>query len=160
MISKKMQDAINDQIVAEMWSSNLYLSMSFFFAKEGFEGFSKWMKAQAMEELGHATKLADYVISRNGEAKVNKIDVVPTGWGSPLEIFESAYKHECHVSALINNLVDLAIAEKDKATENFLAWFVSEQVEEEETAMGIVDKLKIAGQGGLLFLDSQLGKRD
>lgn len=159
MISRKLQEAINDQIVAEMWSSNLYLSMSFYFAKEGYEGFSVWMKAQAKEELDHAIKLADYMAQRDGEPKVDKIDVVPSGWGSPLEIFEAAYKHECHVSGLIDNLVDLAIAEKDKATQEFLMWFVREQVEEEATAKGIVDKIKLAGQSGLFYIDAELGKR-
>ncbi len=159
MISRKLQDAINDQIVAEMWSANLYLSMSFYFAKEGFEGFSSWMKAQAKEETEHAIKFADYLIERGGEAKVDKINVVPTGWGSPLEVFESAYKHECHVSELIDQLVDIASAEKDKATQDFLWGFVREQVEEESSVKSIVDKIKLAGQTGLFFMDIELGKR-
>lgn len=159
MISKKLQNAINEQIIAEMWSSNLYLSMSFYFAKEGYEGFASWMRTQAQEETTHALMLADYIIKRGGEAKVDKLDVVPTGWGTPLEVFEAAYKHECHVSKLIDKLVDIASEEKDKASQDFLWGFVREQVEEEATAQGIVDKLKLAGDTGLFYVDAQLGQR-
>lgn len=159
MISKKLQDAINTQINAEMWSSNLYLSMSYFFAKEGFAGFAQWMKKQSQEELEHAYRLADYLIVREGTVLLNKIDVVPTGWGSPLEVFEHTLEHEKRVSAMIDELVALAEAEKDYATTDFLAWFVSEQVEEEATAMEIVKKIKIAGSTAIYFLDSELGKR-
>lgn len=159
MISEKLQNAINEQVVAEMWSSNLYLSMSFYFSAEGYEGFASWMKVQSKEETEHALKLADYVIKRGGRAKVDKIDVVPTGWGSPLEVFEAIYKHECHVSALIDKLVDVASSERDKASQDFLWWFVREQVEEEATAQMIVDKIRLAGNAGLIFVDSQLGQR-
>ena len=159
MISEKLQKAINEQITAEMWSSNLYLSMSFFFAKEGYEGFAHWMRLQSQEELEHALMLADYVLKRGGEAKVDKIDVVPTGWGTPLEVFEAVYKHECHVSALIDKLVDVASAEHDKASQDFLWGFVREQVEEEATAQGIVDKIRMAGDAGLFYIDAQLGQR-
>ncbi|MCM1030508.1 MAG: ferritin [Oscillibacter sp.] len=159
MISEKLQNAINEQIAAEMWSSNLYLSMSFYFENQGFSGFAHWMKKQSQEELEHAYEMADYVFKRGGSAKVNKIDAVPTEWGSVLEVFEQVYKHECHVSALIDKLVSVAHEEKDNATQDFLWGFVREQVEEEATAQGIVDKVKKAGESGLLFLDSQLGAR-
>ncbi len=159
MISEKLQNAINEQIVAEMWSSNLYLSMSFYFAKEGYEGFAHWMRVQSQEELDHALQLADYVIKRGGAAKVDKVDVVPTGWGSPLEVFEAVYSHECHVSELIDKLVDVASSERDKASQDFLWGFVREQVEEEATAQGIVDKIRLAGNAGLYHIDAELGKR-
>lgn len=159
MISEKLQNAINEQITAEMWSSNLYLSMSFYFACEGFDGFAHWMKKQSQEELGHAYTMADYVTKRGGKAKIDKIDVVPQGWGSPLEVFQHVYEHECKVSKMIDNLVSIASAEKDNATQDFLWGFVREQVEEEATAQGIVDKLKKAGDTGLLFIDAQLAKR-
>ena len=120
MISEKLQKAINEQITAEMWSSNLYLAMSFYFEKEGFSGFAHWMKKQSHEELEHAYAMADYIIKRGGMAKVDKIDVVPNGWGTPLEVFEHVYKHECHVSEMVDKLVDVAAAEKDKATQDFL----------------------------------------
>ena len=159
MISEKLQDAINEQITAEMWSANLYLSMSFYFEKEGFSGFANWMKKQSQEELEHAYVMADYIIKRGGVAKVDKIDVVPSGWGTPLEVFEHVYKHECHVSKMIDELVSVASAERDNATQDFLWGFVREQVEEEATAQGIVDKIKKAGDAGIFFIDSQLGQR-
>lgn len=159
MISEKLQNALNDQITAEMWSANLYLSMSFYFEKEGFNGFAHWMKKQSQEEMDHAYAMAHYLIERGGVAKVSKIDVVPDGWGTPLEVFEHVYKHECHVSKLIDGLLELAQAEKDFATQNFLWGFVKEQVEEESTAQGIVDKLKKAGETGVFYIDTQLGAR-
>ena len=159
MISEKLQNAINEQITAEMWSANLYLSMSFYFEKEGFSGFANWMKKQSQEELEHAYVMADYIIKRGGVAKVDKIDVVPSGWGTPLEVFEHVYKHECHVSKMIDELVSVASAERDNATQDFLWGFVRELVEEEATAQGIVDKIKKAGDAGIFFIDSQLGQR-
>ena len=159
MISEKLQNAINDQINAEMWSSNLYLSMSFYLQSEGFDGFASWMRKQSQEELQHAYDLADYVAKRGGVAKVDKIDVVPQGWGSVLEVFEHVYKHECHVSELIDELVNVASGEKDKASQDFLWGFVREQVEEEATVQGIVDKIKLGGEAGLFYLDAQLGAR-
>lgn len=159
MITEKLQQAMNEQITAELWSANLYLAMSFYMEKEGFDGFAHWMKKQSEEEVAHATAMASYMIKRGGTPKVDKVDVVPNGWGSPVEVFEHVYKHECHVSELINALVDVASAEKDKATQDFLWGFVREQVEEEATAQGIVDKLKKAGDAGIFFIDAQLAKR-
>ncbi len=159
MISEKLQNAINEQITAEMWSANLYLSMSFYFEREGFNGFAHWMKKQSQEEMEHAYTMADYIMKRGGVAKVDKIDVVPQDWSSALEVFEHVYQHECHVSALIDKLVSVAHEEKDNATQDFLWSFVREQVEEEATAQGLVDKVKKAGEAGLFFLDSQLGAR-
>ena len=153
MISQKLQDAINAQIVAEMWSANLYLSMSYFFAAKGYEGFAAWMKAQSREENDHADMLAQYVFKRGGVAKVGAIDTVPQEWESPLAVFEHVYKHECHVSELIDKLVDVAADEKDKASQHFL-W-----VEEAATVQGIVDKIKLGGEAGLFYLDAQLGAR-
>lgn len=159
MISETLQKAINDQITAEMWSSNLYLSMSFYLEKEGYEGMAHWMKKQSQEELGHAYDMASYIIKRGGEAKVGMIDVVPQGWGSAKEVFKHVYEHECHVSALIDKLVDLAAAEKDKATQDFLWSYVREQIEEEATAQNICEKTARADEAALLFIDSKLGER-
>ena len=160
MISDKLQKAINEQIVAEMWSANLYLSMSFYLQREAYDGCPPWMKKQSQEEMGHAYAMADYIIKRGGTAMVDKIDVVPNGWGTPLEVFEHVYKHECHVSALVDKLVDVAAAEKDKATQDFFWGFVREQVEEEATAENIVAKLKkCSDAAGLFYLDDKLGQR-
>lgn len=159
MITEKLQKAINDQITAELWSSNFYLQMSFYMEKEGWDGAAHWLAKQADEEREHATDMAHYLIKRGGEAKVSMVDVVPEGWGSFSEVFEHVYKHECHVSELIDSLVDIASSEKDKATQDFLWGYVREQVEEEATAASIVDKIKKAGNTGLFYLDAELGKR-
>ncbi|MCI6493498.1 MAG: ferritin [Bacteroidales bacterium] len=159
MISTELQKAINDQITAELWSSNLYLSMAFALKAEGWDGFAHWMDKQSLEEREHAVAMADYLIKRGGEAKVSMIDVVPDKWGSVLDVFENVYKHECHVSALIDKLVDVAAAQNDKATQDFLWGFVREQVEEEATAQAIVEKIRKGGEQGLFYIDAQLAQR-
>lgn len=159
MISNKLEKAINDQIAAELWSSQLYLQMSLFLKKEGWNGSAHWMGRQAEEEREHALSLADWVIKRGGEVKLAKVDEVPYGWNSLLDVYKAVYEHECHVSELIDKLVDVASAEKDKASQDFLWSFVREQVEEEATAAGIVDSLKHAGENGYFFVDAELGKR-
>ena len=159
MISKKLQDALNEQIVAEIYSANLYLSMSFYMEKEGFEGFSTWMKKQSAEEMDHAYQMASSIIKRGGEAVVNQIPAVKQKWSTPLEAFEDTYKHECHVSQLIDKLLELAISEHDNASQDFLWQFVREQVEEEATASGIVDRIKRMGDSAIFNLDQQYGSR-
>ena len=158
-LSRKLSDALNEQILAEMWSSNLYLSMSIHFFKLGMDGFAHWMKKQSQEELEHAYTMIDYSIKRGGQVKLEQINVVPTAFGTPLEIFEHVYEHEVHVSELIDKLVDVAAAEKDKATQDFLWGFVREQVEEEATAKNIVEKLKMYGEHHVAIMDHQLAKR-
>lgn len=159
MISKKLEKAINDQIAAELWSSQLYLQMSLFLKKEGWNGSAHWMGRQADEEREHALSLADWVIKRGGEVKLTKIDEVPCGWDNLLDVYKAVYKHECHVSELIDALFDVASAEKDKASQDFLWGFVREQVEEEATAAGIVESLERAGENGWFFVDAELAKR-
>lgn len=159
MITEKLQNAINDQITAELWSSNLYLQMSFYMEKEGWDGAAHWLAKQSEEEKEHAMDMAHYLIKRGGTAKVSMIDVVPEGWGDYAEVFKNVYDHECHVSELINSLVDVASAEKDKATQDFLWNYVREQVEEEATASAIVDKIRKAGNAGLFYIDAELAKR-
>lgn len=159
MITEKLVKAFNDQITAELWSSNLYLQMAFYLQKEGWDGFAHWMLKQSEEEKGHAVELAGYLAKRGGAATVSMIDVVPNGWGSVEEVFKHVYEHECHVSQLINDLVDTAAAEKDKATQDFLWNFVREQVEEEATASSILEKVRKAGDAGLFYIDGELAKR-
>ena len=131
-----------------MWSANLYLSMSFYLEKEGYDGLSHWMKKQSQEELEHAYDMASFLQKRGGTAKVSMIDVVPQGWGSVQEVFKHVYEHECHVTALIDKIVDIAREEKDKPSE-----------EEEATALSIYEKVQKAGEAGLVMLDSKLGER-
>ena len=158
-LTKKLSDAFNEQIKAEMWSSNLYLSMAVHFMDAGLDGCAHWMKKQTAEELEHAHKLIDYAVKRGGKIIISQIDAVPSEWESPQAVFEHVYKHELHVSELIDNLMDLAIAEKDKATQEFLRWFVNEQVEEEESAKAILDKFNLFGVHALYCVDHDLAKR-
>ena len=159
MISSKLQQAINDQITAELWSSQLYLQMSYYLKHQGWDGYSHWLRCHAEEERKHATMMADYMTDRGGMVKLQMIDVAPTGWGSVLEVYEHALSHEKMVSKMINTIVLHAIEEQDFATENFFRKFVDEQVEEEALFGSIVDKLRKAGDSGVFFLDAELAAR-
>ena len=158
-MTEKLQKALNEQITAELWSANFYLSMSFFLLREGYEGFAHWMKKQAAEETEHANEIAEYMIKRQAIPRIDKTDVVPQNWGSAREAFEDAYKHECHVSKLMDLLVKIAAEEMDNATQDFLWKFVREQVEEEGTILNIVEKLKRSGDVGLLYMNFKLNER-
>ncbi|MCD8317366.1 MAG: ferritin [Paraprevotella sp.] len=142
-----------------MWSSNLYLSMSFYLAKEGLDGCASWMKKQSQEELGHAYEMAAYIIKRGGVARVDKVDVVPQEWDGVVEVFQNMYEHECEISKLIEAVVRVAGEEKDMPTQDFLWKYVREQVEEEATAQSLVEKFRKAGKSALLFIDDKLGQR-
>jgi ferritin len=161
MLNKKVETALNKQINAELYSSYLYLAMAAYTESLGLDGFGNWFKIQAQEELYHAMKFYGYVYERGGRVKMAAIDAPPTGWKSPLSAFEETYKHETKVTGLINKLVDLARREKDHATENMLQWFVAEQVEEEATAEGIVQKLKLVGDKGqgVYMIDREFASR-
>ena len=161
MISDKMQDALNGQLNAELYSAYLYLSMSGYFKSTSLPGFANWMRVQTQEELVHVMKFFDFLNEREGRAVLVEIQGPPTQWNSPLAVFEAAYAHEQKVTGLINNLVDLALEEADHATNTFLQWFVTEQVEEEASASGVVQKLKLLkdAPGGLFMMDQELGQR-
>jgi ferritin len=161
MLSETLQKALNDQINAELFSSYLYLSMSMYFEDSSLAGAASWMKIQVQEEMWHADKLIGYIIERGGRVSLDAIDKPPPEWGSAVEAFEAAYQHELKVSALIGNLVSLARTEKDYMTDNFLQWFVAEQVEEESSVSEVVRKFSLAGSsgGGLLMIDNELGRR-
>ena len=161
MISPKLQDALNAQINAEFWSAYLYLSMGMHFENTGNAGVANWFKIQFKEEQAHAEIFMNYLNSRGGRVVLKPIDGVPTSWESPLAAFEATLEHEQKVTALINNLYALAVEEKDYATTGKLDWFVSEQVEEEETAQGLIDRLKLVGDNGmgLYMLDQELAAR-
>ncbi len=161
MISQSMQEALNAQIQAEIYSSHLYLSMASFCESINLRGFARWMRAQAQEELGHAMKFFDHLIERGGRAQVRAIDAPPQEWRSPREVFDQALAHEKHVTGLINQLYERAMEEKDYASQSMLQWFISEQVEEEATATEYVEKLRMIGESSnaIFFLDKELGKR-
>jgi ferritin len=161
MLSDKMQDALNGQLNAELYSSYLYLSMNSYFKSINLDGFANWMYYQAQEELTHSMKFYDFIIQRGGKVKLQQVDAPPTDWDSPLAVFEATLAHEQKVTGLINELVELALSEHDHATNIFLQWFVSEQVEEEESVGGVLEQLKLMGEakGGLFMIDRELAKR-
>ena len=161
MISEKMQEAINGQLNAELYSSYLYLSMNAYFKSINLDGFANWMHFQAQEELTHAMKLYDFINQRGGKVNLLQIEAPPALWSSPQAVFEATLEHEQKVTGLINELVELALAEHDHASNIFLQWFVSEQVEEEESVTGVLEQLKLMGEakGGLFMIDRELAKR-
>lgn len=161
MISQKVQDALNAQINAEFWSAYLYLSMAQYFHANGRSGIANWFDIQFKEEQDHAQILINYLNSRDGRVMLKAIDAVPTEWKSELDAFEATLEHEKKVTAMINDLYYIAESERDYATRGRLDWFVSEQVEEEETAREIIDRLKLIGDNGLAMytLDTELGAR-
>ena len=161
MISEKMVAALNNQINAELYSAYLYLSMSSCASFKGLKGGAQWFFVQAQEEMMHAQRLYDYVNSVGAQVKLAAIDGPPTAFDSLKQMLEDTLAHEKKVTALINGLVDLAVEEKDHATEIFLQWFVTEQIEEEESANDILSQLKLAGDegSGLFMIDRELGAR-
>ncbi len=161
MMTKKMGKALNDQINAELYSAYMYLSMSAYFEAQNLPGFAKWMRIQWQEEVMHALKIYDYVNERGDRVVLKSIDEPPSKWKSPLDAFQATYKHEQVVTGRIDDLVNMAATGKDHATNAFLQWFVTEQVEEEKSADEIVQKLKRISDapGGLYMLDKELGQR-
>ena len=161
MLTEKVQKALNGQLNAELYSSYLYLSMNAYFKSVNLDGFANWMHYQAQEELEHSLKFYDFILQRAGTVQLQQIDAPPSEWSSPLAVFEATLEHEQKVTGLINGLVDVAHEERDHATNIFLQWFVSEQVEEEENVGGVLEQLKLMGDanGGLFMIDRELAKR-
>ena len=161
MLKETVQEAINKQINAEIHSAYLYLSMSAWFEHEGLSGFANWMKIQYKEELTHATKFFDYVHERNGRVILEPVAGVPADFGGVIDVFEKTLEHEQKVTAMIDELVDVAEKANDRASQSFLQWYVDEQVEEEATVNEILDNLRlIDGQGnGLFMMNRELASR-
>ena len=161
MLSKKLEAALNAQINAEFWSAYLYLSMAAYFAADGKPGFANWFEIQFKEEQDHAMKFFKYVTDRGAKVELKPIEKVDLTWESPLHAFEETLRHEKVVTGRINDLVALAKDEKDYATESMLKWFVDEQVEEEATAQGYIDALKMIKDNGfgIYTMDKELQSR-
>jgi len=161
MIGKAMQDAMNEQINKELFSSYLYLSMAAYFEDKNLPGFGNWMRLQADEEREHAMKFYDHILERGGRVTLKAIDAPKTEWSSNLEVAEEVAAHEAKVTASIYDLYELALKEKDYPAQVMLQWFITEQVEEEKNAGDIVADLKLIEERGtaVLMLDKQLGKR-
>jgi ferritin len=161
MLSKTMQDALNEQINKELFSAYLYLSMSAYFESIHLPGSAKWMRAQHDEEHLHANKFFDYVNDRGGRVTLKAIDAPQVEFKSPLAAWEMVLEHERKVTASIHRLYEVALAEKDYATQSMLKWFIDEQVEEEKNATLMVERFKQAGDhpSTLLLLDGHFTKR-
>ncbi len=162
MISKKMQDALNGQMAFEFYSAHLYLSMTAYMESIDLPGFAHWMRVQYQEEGLHAEKIFDYVIGRDGRAVLVPWEAPPQEWQSALDAFEAALTHEQSITGRFNDLTELAISEKDHASQIFLQWFVNEQVEEEASAKAVIQQLKMLGdsKAGLFQIDRELAQRE
>lgn len=159
MISKKLSDAFTTQVKAEMWSSNLYLSMAIYFRLRGLRGFEHWMIKQAEEEMTHAHRMINYVVDRGGDVHIQPIDGVPAVWDSIEKVYADVYTHECKVTEMLDSLMEIAMADKDFASQDLLYVFIREQVEEEATAKEILEKIKFYDEGTIGILDRELGQR-
>ena len=161
MLNKTIQDAMNVQIKNELYSAYLYLSMSAYCESINFAGFAHWMRIQAQEEVEHAMKFYGFIHERGGRVVLQAIDQPPVEFQSPLDVFEKTLEHEQKVTGMIHDLYGLAVQEKDYASQIFLQWFVTEQVEEEDSATQIVETLKMIGDKhqALLMLDRELSRR-
>lgn len=161
MISSKMTKTMNKQATAEFYSAYLYLQMAAYFESLNLKGLANWMRVQKLEEQVHGMMFFDHIVERGAEVKLGAIDAPPPKWDSPQAVFEAAYQHEVKVTGMINNLVDIARAEKDHASDAFLQWFVTEQVEEESSTLTVAQKLKLIGKdsSGLFMLDRELALR-
>jgi len=161
MLETKMEIALNQQVNAELWSSYLYLSMSYDMDNKGYEGMASWFAKQAKEEFEHATRFMKFIGERDGKVKLMPIEEVRQTWNSPKDAFEDTLMHEKIVTGKIHKLMDMAIELKDYATQNMLKWFIDEQVEEEDTVRKILEKLiRIENSpAGLYAVDKQLSKR-
>ena len=161
MLSEKMETMLNKQINREFYAAYLYLSMEAYFESMNLQGFARWMRAQTQEEVVHAMKIFDQVSERGGTVRLEALDAPPVEWESPRAAFEAAYGHEQKVTGWINGLVDAARSESDHASEIFLQWYVTEQVEEEQSTDSVLQQLKLIGDSSqaLLMLDRELGQR-
>ncbi|MBU2497464.1 MAG: ferritin [Proteobacteria bacterium] len=164
MIGKKIEKALNEQMNKEMYSAYLYMAMSAFSDSIGLKGFGNWFMVQYHEEMLHAMKIYEYIQRQGGRAKLMTIKEPPSDFDSALDMFEKTLAHEKFITQSINELVDLAIAEKDHATHIFLQWYVTEQIEEEENDNDIIAELKLVGSGaegksGLYLIDKELAAR-
>ena len=161
MLSKRLHDALNAQINAELWSAYLYLSMSMDAENKGLKGVANWFFVQFREEQDHARILMNYINSRDAKVVLKPIEEVCTEWTSPLDMFKDTLEHEKVVTSMINNLAAIAAEDKDFASSNMLVWFVDEQVEEEQNAQDIIDSLKMVDDSkmGLYMIDKELAAR-
>lgn len=161
MLAKKVEAAMNDQLQKELQSAYVYLGMSAYCEDQSLPGFAAWLRRQFDEEQEHAFKFYNFIIDRGSRVELKQLDAPPMSYGGPLEVFETALDHEREVTKSINQLYDLVAKEKDFASQAWLDWFATEQVEEEKTVGQIVDDLRRVGASGdgLFYLDKDLASR-
>ena len=161
MLNKKMAQALNEQVNREMYSAYLYMSMSAYSNKTGLKGFANWFMVQYHEEMFHAMKIFEYIQRQGEDVKLEAIKAPPAEFLSQLDMFTQTLTHEQYITSSINELMELAISKKDHATQIFLEWYVTEQVEEEENDNDIIAQLKLIGDNAhaLLMLDRELAVR-
>lgn len=161
MLSDKMVSKINDQIKNELYSGHLYLSMAAYCSSVDMDGFANFFIIQEQEERFHAMKFYHYLVEQGADVKIYGLDQPKTDFKSLEEVFDLAWKHEQHVTSLINGLMDLAVQEKDYATQSLLNWYIDEQVEEEASMLSILKKIQMVGEKGhgIFMLDGQLAQR-
>jgi ferritin len=161
MINKTVEAAINEQIKHEWYSAYLYLSMSAWAEASNLGGAAHWLRAQFGEEQGHAMKFYKYIVEQGGRVVVGGIPQPPAEWTSLLDLFQQVLEHEKKVTALVTKLYEVALAEKDYATQFLLQWFINEQVEEEKNVTGVIEAIKMVGHSGtaLYMVDRQLAAR-
>ena len=156
MLPKKVEKILNDQIQKEDYSSQLYLSMASWAENKGFEGVSNWLYAQAEEERLHMLKFVKYVNDRDGVAVIPGLDTPPADFGDVFEMFDKVLAHEKFISGSINEIVAACISENDFTTQNWIQWFVTEQIEEEASVKTIIDKLTLLGKNNLYMFDRDI----
>ena len=162
MLNKKLEKVLNEQLNLELQSAYIYQSMAAYFERTNFKGFAKWMDLQAVEEQEHARKIYDFIFSRGGNVVLSSIEAPKTTWKNAEEVFKESLAHEQGVTKSIDKIYALARKENDYATEIFLQWFITEQVEEEETVAEIIEKIKLLGitnASAIYLLDKELGER-
>lgn len=162
MLQQSIVDKLNEQINLEFYSSNGYLQMSSWCSKHGFEGAAAFLLRHADEELEHMQKLFDYVCEAGAMPLLGKIEAPCKEYASLKELFDAVLAHEKHVTAKINELVEVTFAAKDYSTFNFLQWYVAEQHEEEKLFNEVLDKFVVAGESNraLYFIDKDLEALD
>lgn len=148
MLNKKVEEIMVAQVEKEMYSANLYLSMASWAERNGFSGVSKWMLAQSQEEVDHSVKFVSYINSRGGKAIVSALAAPPSEFEDIKDLFEKTLEHEQYVTQTINEIVKVTIEENDYTTSQWMQWFVTEQIEEEENVNSILDKIKLLGNSG------------
>ena len=161
MLAKKVEAAMNEQLAVELQSAYVYLGMSAYCESASLPGLAQWLRAQAKEEYDHAMRFYNFIADRGSRVRLARLDAPPTDYSSPLAVFESALDHERSVTSSINRLYDLVAREKDFASQAWLDWFATEQVEEEKTVGHIVDQLKMIGarSEALFLIDRELAGR-